>query len=181
MWCVQPAKPQISLNICTVWSEPLLVAWKLHPAVALICINQCRARGIRMVFCYSTFLWIGRMPTVTARSQYLTSIHFQYVLSSATTSANILFCQIFKHLGEGSWYWQNIFYFNLILLLYQANFSLNSAIIYTNMDLRFSVFHCILIDSNYCILAMYQFPIATSRTVLGFNTVSPAFSISIFR
>ena len=27
MWHVRPAKPQISLGICTVWSEPLLVAW----------------------------------------------------------------------------------------------------------------------------------------------------------
>ena len=27
MWYVQPAKPQISLGICTVWSEPLQVAW----------------------------------------------------------------------------------------------------------------------------------------------------------
>ena len=27
MWYVRPAKPQISLRICTVWSEPLLVAW----------------------------------------------------------------------------------------------------------------------------------------------------------
>ena len=27
MWCVQPAKPWISLRIRTVWSEPLLVAW----------------------------------------------------------------------------------------------------------------------------------------------------------
>ena len=27
MWYVGPAKPQISLRICTVWSEPLLVAW----------------------------------------------------------------------------------------------------------------------------------------------------------
>ena len=26
MWYVQPAKPQISLRICAVWSEPLLVA-----------------------------------------------------------------------------------------------------------------------------------------------------------
>ena len=26
MWYVQPAKAQISLRICTVWSEPLLVA-----------------------------------------------------------------------------------------------------------------------------------------------------------
>ena len=27
MWYVQLAKPQISLGICAVWSEPLLVAW----------------------------------------------------------------------------------------------------------------------------------------------------------
>ena len=27
MWYVRPAKPQISLGICAVWSEPLLVAW----------------------------------------------------------------------------------------------------------------------------------------------------------
>ena len=27
MWYVQPAKAQTSLRICTVWSEPLLVAW----------------------------------------------------------------------------------------------------------------------------------------------------------
>ena len=26
MWYVRPAKPQISLRICAVWSEPLLVA-----------------------------------------------------------------------------------------------------------------------------------------------------------
>ena len=27
MWYVRPAKPQISLRICAVWSEPLRVAW----------------------------------------------------------------------------------------------------------------------------------------------------------
>ena len=27
MWYVQPAKPLISLRICAVWSEPVLVAW----------------------------------------------------------------------------------------------------------------------------------------------------------
>ena len=29
MWYVRPSKPQISLRICAVWSEPLLVAWLL--------------------------------------------------------------------------------------------------------------------------------------------------------
>ena len=30
MWYVQPAKLQISLRICTVWSEPLLVTWVFY-------------------------------------------------------------------------------------------------------------------------------------------------------
>ena len=30
MWYVRPAKPQISLRICTVCSEPLLVAWMFY-------------------------------------------------------------------------------------------------------------------------------------------------------
>ena len=30
MWYVRPAKPQISLRIHTVWSEPLLVAWVFY-------------------------------------------------------------------------------------------------------------------------------------------------------
>ena len=34
MWYVWPAKPQISLRICAVWSEPLLVAWVLYDCLA---------------------------------------------------------------------------------------------------------------------------------------------------
>ena len=34
MWYVQPAKPQISLRICAVWLEPLLVAWMLYECKA---------------------------------------------------------------------------------------------------------------------------------------------------
>ena len=30
MWFVRPAKPQISLRICAVWSEPLHVAWVFY-------------------------------------------------------------------------------------------------------------------------------------------------------
>ena len=30
MWYVRPAKPQISLRVRTVWSEPLLVAWVFY-------------------------------------------------------------------------------------------------------------------------------------------------------
>ena len=30
MWYVRPAKPQISLHICAVWSEPLLLAWVFY-------------------------------------------------------------------------------------------------------------------------------------------------------
>ena len=31
MWFVWPAKAQISLRICAVWSEPLLVAYIIEP------------------------------------------------------------------------------------------------------------------------------------------------------
>ena len=34
MWYVRPAKPQISLRICAVWSEPLLVAWVFYDCQA---------------------------------------------------------------------------------------------------------------------------------------------------
>ena len=34
IWYVRPAKPQISLCICTVWSEPLLVAWIFYDCYA---------------------------------------------------------------------------------------------------------------------------------------------------
>ena len=34
MWYVQPAKPQTSLCICAVWSEPLLVAWIFYDCLA---------------------------------------------------------------------------------------------------------------------------------------------------
>ena len=30
IWYVQPAKAQISLRICAVWSEPLLVAYSMN-------------------------------------------------------------------------------------------------------------------------------------------------------
>ena len=34
MWYVQPAKPQISLRIRAVWSEPLLVVWVFYDCLA---------------------------------------------------------------------------------------------------------------------------------------------------
>ena len=34
MWCVRPAKPQISLHMRAVWSEPLLVAWVFYDCKA---------------------------------------------------------------------------------------------------------------------------------------------------
>ena len=34
MWFVRPAKPQISLRIRAVWSEPLLVAWIFYDCLA---------------------------------------------------------------------------------------------------------------------------------------------------
>ena len=34
MWYVRPAKPQISLRICAVWSERLLVTWIFYDCLA---------------------------------------------------------------------------------------------------------------------------------------------------
>ena len=34
MWYMRPAKPQISLRICAVWSKPLLVAWVFYDCYA---------------------------------------------------------------------------------------------------------------------------------------------------
>ena len=34
-----------------------------HPAVAFLCLNQCRVRETRMVFSYLTFLWNSNRPS----------------------------------------------------------------------------------------------------------------------
>ena len=59
MWYVRSAKPQISLRICTVWSEPLLVAWKISPCGSLSLPQSVT----RMVFSYLTFLWNSNRPS----------------------------------------------------------------------------------------------------------------------
>ena len=52
MWYLQPAKPHISLHICAVLSEPLLVAWIFYDTCLtaadthqVIYVSDCRSRG----------------------------------------------------------------------------------------------------------------------------------------
>ena len=79
IWYVQPAKPQISLRICAVWSEPLLVArifyeykatdWtsfkvstlkkKLH---RLIWVYTCHNATLLEITCHGSFTIFKLVP-----------------------------------------------------------------------------------------------------------------------
>ena len=56
MWYVRPAKPPISLRICAVWSEPLLVAWVFYDCWATdwkpFGVSKLRRRLQRLVRVY---------------------------------------------------------------------------------------------------------------------------------
>ena len=67
MWYVWPAKPQISLHIRTVWSEPLLVAWIFCVSVNLLtehhleflslkggCTGSSESTLVRMQLCWKS-------------------------------------------------------------------------------------------------------------------------------
>ena len=53
----QSAKPQISLRICTVWSEPLLVAWIFYECLATdwtsFGVCELKRRLLRLVWVYT--------------------------------------------------------------------------------------------------------------------------------
>ena len=57
MWYVRPAKPQISLRIRAVWSEPLLVAWIFYECWATewtsFGVSKFKRRLQRLVLVYS--------------------------------------------------------------------------------------------------------------------------------
>ena len=57
MWYVRPAKPQISLRIRAVWSEPLLVAWIFYECQATdwtsFVVSQLKMRLHRPVWDYT--------------------------------------------------------------------------------------------------------------------------------
>ena len=57
MWYVRPAKPQISLRICAVWSEPLLVAWIFYECKATdwawFGVSKLKRRLHRLVWVYT--------------------------------------------------------------------------------------------------------------------------------
>ena len=96
MWYVRPAKPQISLRICTVWSEPLLeysMTVKLlteHHLEFLClkggCTGSSESTHVKMRHCWKSHVtahvkYIASLPGVT-----LTSItnHSKYLLSHPT-------------------------------------------------------------------------------------------------
>ena len=57
MWYVRPAKPQISLRIHAVWSEPLLVAWIFNECYATdwtsFWVSKLKRRLHRLVWVYT--------------------------------------------------------------------------------------------------------------------------------
>ena len=57
MWYVRPAKPQISLRIRAVWSEPLLVAWVFYDCKATdwtpFGVSKLKRRVQRLVRVYT--------------------------------------------------------------------------------------------------------------------------------
>ena len=57
LWHVWPAKAQTSLRICTVWSEPLLVAWIFYECKptdwTAFGVSQFKRRLHRLVWVYS--------------------------------------------------------------------------------------------------------------------------------
>ena len=57
MWYVRPPKPQISLRICAVWAEPLLVAWIFYECTATdgtsFWVSKLKRRLHKLVRVYS--------------------------------------------------------------------------------------------------------------------------------
>ena len=73
MWYVRPAKPQISLRIRAVWSEPLLVAWIFYDsyatdwtALGVSKLNRRLQRLVRVYTCQNATLLI-----ITCRGSYI--------------------------------------------------------------------------------------------------------------
>ena len=56
MWYMRPAKPQISLSIHAVWSEPFLVAWIFYDCYAIdwtyFGVSKLKKRLYRLVWVY---------------------------------------------------------------------------------------------------------------------------------
>ena len=57
MWYVRPAKPQISLRICAVWSGPLLVPWVFYDRKATdwtpFGVSKLKRRLHRLIWVYT--------------------------------------------------------------------------------------------------------------------------------
>ena len=87
IWYVRPAKPQISLRICAVWSEPLLVAWVFYDCEATdwtpFGVSKLNRRLHRLVWVYT----------------YQNATLFEITCTSSIISMYITKCSIWEHSG----------------------------------------------------------------------------------
>ena len=116
MWYVRPAKPQISLRICTVWSEPLLVAWVFYYCEAtdwtpfgifkhkrrlqrLIWVCTCQNATLLEVSC-TAHLWVSKIAScVSSTFPWKTLNSLIIPLSFSTFSASSSFCWLIRTQG----------------------------------------------------------------------------------
>ena len=104
MWYVRPAKPQISLRKCAVWSEPLLVAWVFYDCYASdwapFVVAKLKRRLQRLVWVYtcqnvtlleitctgSIFIYIAGNPAVCQVPKTRTEIQICVVSFQSSSS-----------------------------------------------------------------------------------------------
>ena len=91
MWYVRPAKPQISLRIRAVWSEPLLVALIFYGCLAAdwtsFGVSKLKRRLHRLVWVYTcqntTFFKITCRSSYTLQSTFLYFTTFRILVENA--------------------------------------------------------------------------------------------------
>ena len=76
MWYVRPAKAQISLRICAVWSEPLLVAWIFYDCSAT---DRTSFRVSKLKRRLHMFVWVyscqnATLFKISCRGSYRNSV-----------------------------------------------------------------------------------------------------------
>ena len=98
MWYVRPAKPQISLRIRAVWSEPLLVAWIFYECWAtdwtpfgvsklkrrlqrLIWVYTCQNVTLSEITCHGSFYIYSYLPI----SKYWTVLYLKTLLGKRSS------------------------------------------------------------------------------------------------
>ena len=98
MWYVRPAKPQISLCIRTVWSEPLLVAWVFYDCEATdwtpFGVSKLKMRLQRLVQTTHVKMPHGWKSHALAQFQLIWRPEFPYLIRY------IIHCPLFYIMGE---------------------------------------------------------------------------------